>query len=217
MENLTIRQQQVLDYIAERIEAHGYPPTLREIAGHLGVTGTVSAIHHLAALERKGYLRRESGSSRGITLTRNTDGPGEVKEHPITNTSVSLPILGTIRAGMPEPAIEDILGYYSIDPSWVKGDDCYFLRVKGESMKDAGIMDGDLAIIHPQPTAENGQIVVAMVDGEATMKRFFREADHIRLQPENSAMEPIIIREGEGEAEAVVVMGRVLKTIHFFD
>ena len=216
MENPTPRQQQVLDYITERIEAHGYPPTLREIARHLGVTGTVSAIHHLAALERKGYLRREAGSSRGITLTSKTDDPSKVTETSRTITSVSLPILGTIRAGMPEPAIEDILGYYNIDPSWVKGDDCYFLRVKGNSMIETGIMDGDLAIVHPQPTAENGQIVVAMVNGEATMKRFFREADHIRLQPENSAMEPIIIREGEGD-EAVIVMGRVLNTIHFFD
>jgi repressor LexA len=216
MENPTPRQQQVFDYITERIEAHGYPPTLREIASHLGVTGTVSAIHHLAALERKGYLRRESGSSRGITLTKKTDSPGKVKETSRTITSVSLPILGTIRAGMPEPAIEDILGHYNIDPSWVKGDDCYFLRVKGSSMIEAGILDGDLAIIHPQPTAENGQIVVAMVNGEATMKRFFRGVDHIRLQPENSAMEPIIIRQGEGDG-AVIVMGRVLKSIHFFD
>jgi len=179
----------------------------------------------LQALERKGYLRREAGSSRGIVLANR---PGKADRASkgnttyngishIPGTAISLPIVGTVRAGIPEPAIEDILGHYSIDPSWVKGDDCYFLRVKGESMKDAGILDGDLAIVHPQLTAENGQIVVAMIDGEATMKRFFREADHIRLQPENSAMEPIIIRRGEGEAEAVVVVGRVLKTIHFFD
>jgi repressor LexA len=213
MEKLTPRQQQALDYITDFLDSHGYPPTMREIGLHLGISGNVSVIAHLNALERKGYLKRESGSSRSIVLSNRTARPGA--SH-LSGTPVSLPIVGTVRAGLPEPAIEDIQGYFMIDPSWIKGEGCFLLRIKGDSMKDAGIFDGDIGLVRPQQTAENGEVVIAMINGEATMKRFFREADHIRLQPENSTMEPIIIREGEGEAEAVIV-GRVLKTIRFFD
>ena len=218
MESLTARQQQVLDYVAEHLESHGYPPTLREIAHQLGVKGTVSAIHHLEALERKGYLRREPGSSRGIILANRTSQADKASKgcqstSDLLGTAKTLPIVGTVRAGQPEPAIQDIQGHVLVDPEWVTGDDGFILRVKGDSMIEAGIFDGDLAIVHPQQTAENGQIVVAMVDGEATLKRYFREADHIRLQPENRTLEPIIIREGEGEA---VIVGRLVKSIRFF-
>ena len=217
MENLTSRQQQVLDFIGCHIDGHGYPPTLREIAQNLGVSGNVTVLHHLEALERKGRIRRESGSSRGIILidrnhrTNNTSSPGASHIHV---TPISLPIIGNVRAGLPEPAIEDIQGYFSVDPSWVKGEGCFLLRIKGNSMIEAGIFDGDIGLVRPQQTAENGEVVVAMIDGEATLKRFYREVDHIRLQPENSTMQPIIIREGEAEA---VIVGRVLKTIRFFD
>jgi repressor LexA len=127
---------------------------------------------------------------------------------------MSVPIIGTVRAGMPELATEDILGFCQIDASWLKGRDNFILKVKGNSMVNAGIYSGDYAIIRPQQNAENGEIVVALIDGEATLKRFFRETDHIRLQPENSAMEPIIIREGEADT---IIAGRLLKTIRFFD
>lgn len=202
MQLLTDRQRQVLDFVTSYLDEHGCPPTLREISDQIETKGTATAIAHLGALERKGYVQRREGSSRGIMLTNRP------------NTPVLLPIVGTVRAGLPEPAIEDISGYYSVDPTWIKGTGCYFLRVRGDSMIDAGILDGDLAIIQPQPSAENGQIVVAMVDGEATLKRFFREPDCIRLQPENINMLPIIIRAGEAET---VVVGRLLKTIRFFD
>jgi repressor LexA len=149
-------------------------------------------------LERKGYIQRREGSSRSIALTGRSAG------------TVSLPIVGTVRAGQPVPAVEDIKGYYSVDISWVNTTGCFFLRVEGDSMIDAHILDGDLALIRPQPTAENGQIVVALIDGEATLKRFYREKDHIRLQPENSSMRPIIVREGEAE---MVIAGRLLKTV----
>jgi repressor LexA len=211
MEKLTSRQQQALDFISEHIDGHGYPPTLREIGQHLGISGNVSIISHLEALERKGHLRRESGSSRGIVLTDRTTRSGA--SH-IPGNPISLPIIGTVRAGQPEPAIEDIQGYFMIDPSWIKGEGCFLLRIKGNSMIEAGIYDGDIGLVRPQQAAENGEVVVAMIDGEATLKRFFREADHIRLQPENSTMQPIIIREGEAEA---VIVGRLLKTIRFFD
>lgn len=198
---VTARQKQVLDFIASYLEEHGCPPTLREISDRIGVKGTATAILHLEALERKGHVQRREGS-RGISLTKRTGNP------------VILPVIGTVRAGTPEPAIEDILGYYSIDPSWIKGEGNFILKISGDSMQDAGIFDGDYGIIRPQVTAENREIVVALIDGEATLKRFYREKDYIRLQPENSTMQPMIIREGEAET---VIVGRLLKTIRFFD
>lgn len=197
MEQLTERQQQVLDFINGFIDQHGCPPTLREIADHIGTKGTATAILHLEALERKGYLSRREGSSRSISVT----GRGG---------TATIPIVGRVRAGMPSPAIEDIEGYCTVDLSWVNESGCFFLRVEGDSMIDAHILDGDLALIRPQQTAENGQIVVAMIDGEATLKRFYREKDRIRLQPENQTMEPIIIRPGEAET---VIVGKLLKTV----
>ena len=201
MQALTDRQKQVLELVASYLDQNGCPPTLREISDKLGIKGTATAIVHLDALERKGYVTRREGS-RGIALTRKS------------GRSVCLPIIGTVRAGIPEPAIEDILGYYSIDTSWLKGDGNFILKIKGDSMIDAGVYDGDYGIIRPQATADNGEIVVALIDGEATLKRFFRENDRIRLQPENSSMEPILIREGDADA---VIVGKLLKTVRFFD
>lgn len=201
MELLTARQQQVLDFIASYLEQHGCPPTLREISDHIGTKGTATAIVHLEALERKGYLSRREGSSRSISIVGRNGG------------SVAVPIVGRVRAGQPSLAIEDIEGYYNVDMSWVNESRCFFLRVEGDSMIDAHILDGDLALIRPQQTADNGQIVVAMVDGEATLKRFYRQKGHIRLQPENVTMEPIIIRAGEAET---VVVGKLLKVIRNF-
>ena len=197
MQPLTERQQQVLDVIAVSLAKAGCPPTLREISDSIGTKGTATAIAHLEALDRKGYINRRGGS-RGIMLTNRPP------------SSVLVPVVGTVRAGAPEPAVEDYQGHCSVDPSWLRGEGCYFLRVKGDSMIDAHILDGDLALIRPQLTAENGEIVVATVDGEATLKRFYREAGHIRLQPENPALQPIIIRDGEAET---VVAGKLLRIV----
>lgn len=197
MEQLTKRQQQVLDYLSAYLADHGYPPTLRELSNHLGVSGTVSAIHHLDALERKGYLRREQGSSRGITLNC-----------ALQLEFIEVPIAGTVKAGMPSLAVEDIEGYYPMEKMQLRGGS-FFLRVKGDSMVNDAIMDGDLALIRPQETADNGDIVVAMINGEATLKRFHRERDHIRLQPRNPNMEPIIIPAGE----EVTIIGKAIKIV----
>lgn len=196
MSQPTIRQQQVLDYIQSRIENDGYPPTIREICMHLGVSGTVSATRHLEALEKKGYIKRDSGS-RGIALTTPT------------TESASIPIIGTVRAGSLSPAIEDITGYISVDRALLHGGK-FVLRVKGDSMINASIREDDLALVRPQPSAENRDIVVAMVDGEATLKRFFREKDSIRLQPENPNMAPIIIPDGPSD---VTIIGKVVGII----
>jgi len=191
---LTQRQKQVLQFITSFTGDNGYPPSQREIAGHLNVSGTLPVMKHLSALERKGYIRRDH-VNRGITLRM-----------PVS-PSVALPIVGTVRAGHLAPAIEDIQGYFSVDPMAVKGSDCFFLRVSGESMINAGIFDGDLALVQPQPTADNRDTVVAMIDGEVTLKWFHREKDHIRLQPANPDMAPIIIRPEDGEFS---IVGKVI-------
>lgn len=189
----TNRQQQVLDYIQSHIDNDGYPPTLREICAHLGVSGTVSAMRHLEALEKKGYIKRDSGS-RGIALTSPT------------TASASIPVAGTVQAGALTPALEDITGYLSVDRTLLHGGK-FFLRVRGDSMINASICEKDLVLVRPQPTAENQDIVVAMFEGEATLKRFFREKGKIRLQPENTSMAPIIIPEGSSD---VTIIGKVV-------
>jgi repressor LexA len=195
MKEITPRQKKVLDFIAGHLEQYGYPPTLREIGSHLGVNGTLGVMKHLDSLERKGFIRKTAGSSRGIALTGAATG------------AVTLPVVGTVRAGALSLAVEEIEGYFSIDLARLPSEDAFFLRVRGDSMIRAAILDGDLALVRPQATAENRDLVVAMVDDEATLKRFYRKRDHIRLQPENPAMAPIIIRKGEGE---VTIIGKVV-------
>ena len=190
MEQLTARQEQVLEIITQYINRYGYPPSLRDIGKQLQVSGTLGVMKHLEALERKGYLRRQEGSSRGITLCGHAQ-------------AASLPIVGVVRAGALHPAIEDIEGHFAIDSSQLRSGGTFFLRVKGDSMIHAHIKEGDLALVRPQPSAANRDIVVAMVGGEATLKRFYREGDQIRLQPENPNYSAIIIREGDGELSIV--------------
>jgi len=197
--DLTTRQRQVLEYITTYSARHGSPPTLREISAHIGTRGTVSALRHVEALERKGYLQRREGRSRGIVL------PAQERR-----AASQVPLVGSVRAGAPALAVEEVEGYLCVDPSWVRGRDCFFLRVRGDSMIEAHILDGDLALIRRQPDAENGAIVVALIDGEATLKRFFREGDRIRLQPENRSMAPIILRAEDAET---VIVGRLLRTV----
>ncbi len=194
MADLTLRQRQTLEIITSYIENNGYPPSLREIAASLNIAGTRGVLGHLEALERKGYLKKDAGSSRGIALTSSF------------SQSVALPIAGTVRAGQLHGAIEDIQGYFAVDKALVKGEGCFCLRVKGDSMIGAGIFNGDLALVRPQPAAENRDTVVAMVDGEATLKWFFREQDHIRLQPANPNMAPIIV----GPEREVSIIGKVI-------
>lgn len=184
MPDLTTRQQQVYDFIVAYSGRHGYPPTLQEIARHLDVSGNLGIMRHLAALEKKGYIRRNSGTSRGIVLLR-------------SSPMLSLPVVGEVRAGVPQLAVEEIEDYLAVDATLVKSKDSFVLRVKGDSMIEAHILDGDMAIIQPQSVAENRDIVVVILDGEATLKRFFREPGQIRLQPENAALKPILVQPDE--------------------
>ena len=196
---LTERQQEVLGFIQEFSDAHGVPPTVREIGGRFHVTPR-AAFDHLRALERKGYLRRrstEGRSSRALTLAVPQSSAREV------------PILGRIAAGAPLLAEENREGALPLDPAWIggRGDDVFGLRVRGESMINAHIVEGDLVLVRRQDHAQSGDIVVALVDGEATVKRFGRDGRAVLLRPEHPTMAPIVIREGEKD---VRILGKVV-------
>ncbi len=204
MRELTDRQKTVYRFIQFYQRQAGYAPTIQEIAGHLKVSGNMGVMRHLAALEKKGYLTRTPGNSRSIRLTSpQSSYPAQGEEQ----YSLFLPIVGTVRAGIPQPPEEDIQEYYSIDRTAARSGGTFFLKVKGDSMINAAIREGDLALIRPQVTAQHRDIVVALVDGEATLKRFLREADHIRLQPENPDYQPIIICE---TSSPVSIVGKVV-------
>ncbi|MFA7405614.1 MAG: transcriptional repressor LexA [Pelobacteraceae bacterium] len=209
MIQLTDRQKMVFDFIGHYQKQHGYPPTMQEIAGHLNINGNLGVMRHLTALEKKGYLTRTPGSSRSIRLTSITSDYQEMAERigDMDHPSVFLPVVGTVRAGMPQPPVEDIQEYYSVDRTVARSGGTFFLKVTGDSMINAAISEGDLALIRPQSIAQDRDIVVALVDGEATLKRFYRESNHIRLQPENPAYDPIVIRAEQGE---VTIVGKMV-------
>jgi repressor LexA len=196
--NLTKRQQEIFDFIKRYSSRHGYPPTVRDIGKAVGLASSSTVHAHLANLEKVGLLRRDPSKPRAIEmLDKAVEG---VKSVVRPN---GLPLVGQVAAGQPVLAEENIDEYVEV-PGLAGGEDGeYLLRVRGDSMKDAGILEGDHVVVRPQSTAKDGQIVVALVGEEATIKRFFKEADHVRLQPENAAMEPIRSRE-------VSVLGRVV-------
>jgi repressor LexA len=197
--DLTSTQKKVLFFLKTYIREKGFPPTLREIASHFGLRGPKAPQKTLQILEKKGYIRRVPGGSRAI----------EVLIPPLVPKSqiLSLPIVGRVRAGEPVLALENIEGYLNLDRSLVSSDDVFLLRVQGDSMIDAHIQDGDFALVKPQPNAENGEIVVALIDDEATIKRIFKKRDLIRLKPANPKLEPIIVRKGE---KRVTIVGKVV-------
>jgi repressor LexA len=198
---LTKRQQEIFDFIRQYSSRHGYPPTVRDIGKAIGLTSSSTVHAHLANLEKLGLVRRDPTKPRALELlgeaARKLAGPA------------GLPVVGRVAAGSPILAEENIEDYVEVPPIAGGEEGEYVLRVRGESMKDAGILDGDYVIVHRQETADNGEIVVALVGEEATVKRYFRESDHIRLQPENSAMEPIRTREAAVLGKVVGVCRRV--------
>ena len=195
---LTTRQQEIYEFIREHSAAHGYPPTVRDIGKAVGLASSSTVHAHLANLEKAGLLRRDPSKPRAIELL---DRAVDVVRSAVRTPG--LPLIGHVAAGQPILAEENIEEYVAV-PQLAGGDDGeYVLRVRGDSMKNAGILDGDFVVVRPQQTGRDGEIVVAMVEEEATVKRFFREADHIRLEPENETMEPIRSRD-------VQVIGRVV-------
>jgi repressor LexA len=195
--DLTKRQQEIFDFIKRYTNEFGYPPTVRDIGKAVGLASSSTVHAHLANLERIGMLRRDPTKPRAIEmLDRAAAGVRAVM-------GGGLPLVGQVAAGQPIVAEENIEEYIQT-PDFAGGAaGSYLLRVRGESMKDVGILEGDLVVVKPQETAQDGEIVVALVGEEATVKRFFQESDHIRLQPENAEMEPIISRD-------VRVLGRVV-------
>ena len=196
---LTSTQQRVFDFLKDFLREKGFPPTLREIASHFGLRGPKGPQKTLNILERKGFIRKVPGGSRAIEI---------LSYPPIRLTQIlPIPIVGRVRAGEPILAIENIEGYINLDRNLVSSGDVFLLRVQGDSMIDAHIQDGDFALVKPQPNAENGEIVVALIEDEATIKRVFKKRDLIRLEPANPKMEPIVVKRGE---KKVTIVGKVI-------
>src|ERR671934_1700293 len=199
--DLTKRQQEIFDFIKKYSARYGYPPTVRDIGKAVGLASSSTVHAHLANLEKVGLLRRDPSKPRAIEVL--VDKAKQVM------TPNGLPLVGQVAAGQPVLADENIEEYVPV-PQIAGGDEGEFvLRVKGDSMKDAGIFDKDYVVVRPQSTATNGQIVVAMLEGEATVKRFFKEKSRVRLQPENDALDPIYARDVEILGRVVGVCRRV--------
>ena len=199
--DLTKRQKEIFDYIGSYASKYGYPPTVREIGKAVGLHSSSTVHAHLANLEKSGLLRRDPSKPRAIEVL--------VDKAKRAIQPVGLPLVGNVAAGAPILAEENIEEYVDV-PDVIGGEDGdYILRVRGESMKNAGIIEGDYVVVHPSETADDGEIVVALIGDEATVKRYFREKDHIRLQPENEAMEPIRTTEAKVLGKVVGVFRRV--------
>jgi repressor LexA len=218
------RRQRIVDFIARTVDERGYPPSVREIADAVGLASTSAVHHHLIALERDGLLERGGKHSRALRLTSRpqpvpTEPPPSQADEgakvtpfrmPVERETLTLPVMGEIAAGQPIEAYEDAAETLAVPASMDAREDSYVLRVRGKSMIDALIDDGDFVIVQPQATARDGDIVVALLeDNGVTLKRFFREKDRIRLQPANAEMEPIYASEVQIQGKVVGVIRRL--------
>jgi repressor LexA len=200
--DLTKRQQEIFDFIGKYSAKYGYPPTVRDIGKAVGLASSSTVHAHLANLEKIGLLRRDPSKPRAIELLDRAVGSAVDSVRGMVRAE-GLPLLGSVAAGQPMLAEENIEEYVSV-PELAGGEEgAYVLKIRGDSMKDAGILEGDYVVVHQQDTAKDGDVVVALLGEEATVKRYFKERDHIRLQPENETMEPIRSKE-------VKVLGRVV-------
>lgn len=212
MQGLTDRQREIFEFIQRRIGEQGYPPTIREIGEFMGIRSTNGVNDHLKALERKGYLKREGLKSRALRPVCDSSG-GALDDDPLSNVlpftgnSVAIPVLGRVAAGAPILADENVETTVHVDSFFLgtsAADKVFALRVTGESMIEAGIYDGDYIFVRKQLEARPGQIVVAMIDGEATVKRYQPDGDVVRLIPENSTMKPIVIRKQDFRSTTIL-------------
>ena len=184
---ITQKQQEILDYIKYEILNRGFPPAVRVICEAVNLKSTSSVHAHLEALEKNGYIRRDATKPRAIEII-------DDNFNLVRREVVNVPIVGTVAAGQPVLAVENIEGYFPIPAEFMPNEQSFMLKVKGESMVNAGIFDGDQVLVKQQSTASDGDIVVALVDEGATVKTFYKEKGYYRLQPENDSMDPIIIR-----------------------
>lgn len=195
MKPLTQSQQKILKYITE-CSQEGRSPSVRDICAATGLKSTSTVHSHLKTLQNLGFISKEEKLNRTIRLANNTP-------------TSSVPIMGRVTAGLPILAVEDIEGYVPVSESVRRGRELFALRIVGESMKDAGILDGDIVVVNKTQSAENGEIVVALIDDEATVKRFFKEDGHYRLQPENPEFEPIIV-------SSCAILGKVIEVLRYY-
>ncbi len=196
------KQSEILEYIKSQIINKGYPPSVRDICEAVDLKSTSSVHSHLETLEKNGYIRRDPTKPRAIEII---DDNFNLARREVVN----VPIVGKVAAGEPILAVENIESYFPVPMEFMPNEQCFMLKVQGDSMINAGIFDGDTIIVEQSQTARNGDMVVALVDDSATVKTFYREADHIRLQPENDAMAPIIVPDCQ-------ILGKVFGVFRFF-
>ena len=194
---LNKREKAIIKFIEKQIITNGYPPSVREIGKAVGLKSTATVHGYLAKLESKGYIKKESQKGRTLKLLKGGEGQNKnqtaMKEFYSGKEMVEVPVIGKITAGAPILAVENVTDTFPIPIDFVGNSESFMLTVRGESMIEAGILDGDYILIKKQNKANNGEIVVALIEDEATVKTFYKEKDHIRLQPENSTMDPIIV------------------------
>lgn len=196
------KQKQILEYIKQEILNKGYPPTVRDICDAVGLKSTSSVHSHLESLEKNGYIRRDPTKPRAIEII-------DDNFNMVRREVVNVPIVGQVAAGQPILAEENICSYFPVPAEFMPKNQSFMLKVKGESMINAGIYDGDSIIVEQQNTARNGDIVVALIEDSATVKTFYKENGHIRLQPENDTMDPIIVPD-------CTILGKVFGVFRFF-
>ena len=199
---ITEKQMQILEYIKNEILSSGYPPTVREICDAVGLKSTSSVFAHLEKLENNGYIRRDPTKPRAIEVV---DDNFNLTRREVVN----IPMLGQVAAGQPLLAVENISNYFPIPAEFIPKEQTFMLKVKGESMINVGIFDGDFIMVEKRPTARNGEIVVALVDDSATVKTFYKEEGHIRLQPENDDMDPILVPDCQ-------ILGKVFGVLRLY-
>ncbi len=206
-DSLNKREKAILKFIEKQVVENGYPPSVREIGKAVGLKSTATVHGYLESLEKKGYIKKESQKGRTLKLLKggNLEGEQTTFEKPVyTNKEmVEVPVVGKITAGAPILAVENVTDTFPIPLDFVGNSESFMLTVRGESMIEAGILNGDYILVRKQNTATNGEIVVALIEDEATVKTFYKEKDHIRLQPENSTMDPIIVPNCE-------ILGKVI-------
>ena len=201
---ISAKQKEILEYIKQSILSHGYPPAVREICEAVNLKSTSSVHSHLEALEKNGYIRRDATKPRAIEII-------DDNFNLVRREVVNVPIIGTVAAGQPLLAVENIEGYFPIPAEFMPNSQSFLLKVKGESMINAGIFDGDQVLVKQQSTAEDGDIVVALIDDGATVKTFHKKKGYYRLQPENDTMEPILVHEG------LQILGKVFGVFRLYE
>jgi repressor LexA len=207
--NLNDREQSILNVIKENTRQKGYPPSVREIGQVVGLSSSSTVHSYLKRLEEKGYIRRDPTKPRAIEILDHNFSFARSSVVSENDEIVEIPLVGQVAAGIPITAYENIEDVLNLPRSFTGYGDVFMLKVQGDSMIEAGILEKDLILVRQQKNAVDGDIVVAMIDGEATVKRFYKESKHIRLQPENASMEPIIVRE-------VQIVGKVVGLIRKF-